>query len=77
MRYEFLVFDEKGLERTQYVEAPTDGAAIRKAGAIVKREGGSVDIARRRFLKPWDERYMTTIMPSEFHAAGFRQERLT
>jgi hypothetical protein len=54
----------------------TDSAAKNYAGRLAKRIKGPVDIARAG-AAPWDGRYLTTAAPSEFHATGYRFERLT
>lgn len=75
--YQFRPFGEL-LEELPSIEryAPSDAAAIARAGTIAKRNQGPVDIAVAGDA-PWDERYITTVAPSEFHAKGFRAERLT
>lgn len=46
------------------------------AGKLAKKCGGSVDVARIGD-RPWRSRYLTTAMPSEHHAKGYRLERIT
>ncbi|MGX7874395.1 hypothetical protein ACVDG5_018035 [Mesorhizobium sp. ORM6] len=53
-----------------------DAAARAKAGRLAKRCKGPVDLAYAG-AAPWNERYITTASPSEFHASGYRFERLT
>lgn len=56
---------------------PFEEAAQAKAhaGKLAKQCGGAVDIARIGD-RPWSSRYLTTAMPSEFHAKGYRLERI-
>lgn len=58
-----------------YEPFKSDAAAKAKAGRIAKAMGGPVDLARAGSAD-WSERYLTTAAPSEFHASGFRFERL-
>ncbi len=51
-------------------------AARSRAGRLAKRIRGPVDLAYSG-KQPWNERYITTAIPSEFHAMGYRFERLT
>jgi hypothetical protein len=46
-----------------------------RAGRLSKRVNGPVDIAYAGDA-PWNERYITTAVPSEYHSTGFRLERL-
>lgn len=58
---------------TQYYR---DVAALKgHAGRWAKRVNGPVDVAYAG-AEPWAERYITTASPSEFHASGYRFERL-
>jgi hypothetical protein len=50
-------------------------AAKGKAGRLAKRINGPVDLAYAG-NEPWNERYITTASPSEYHKSGFRFERL-
>ena len=58
-----------------YHQLPGITAARGKAGRLAKRIDGPVDIAFAGGAE-WSERYITTAMPSEFHASGYRFERL-
>jgi hypothetical protein len=53
-----------------------DSAAKAKAGRLAKRVNGPVDLALAGAAE-WQERYITTASPSEYHASGYRFERLT
>ncbi|TGT90865.1 hypothetical protein EN804_05890 [Mesorhizobium sp. M8A.F.Ca.ET.161.01.1.1] len=53
----------------------SDSAARAKAGRMAKRNNAPVDIALAG-AAPWNERYITTASPSDFHASGYRFERL-
>jgi hypothetical protein len=53
-----------------------ESAARSHAGSLAKRNGGPVDVAYHS-TKHWEERYVTTAAPSEYHATGYRCERLT
>lgn len=78
--YEFLVFGEDGaiseVGKAEYHRLSGDSAARSKAGSIAKRTNGPVDLAYEG-NEAWEERYITTASPSEYHTAGYRCERLT
>ena len=58
------------------VQRYRDVAAARgHAGRWSKRVNGPVDLAYAGD-EPWNERYLTTASPSEYHATGYRFERL-
>lgn len=46
------------------------------AGRLAKRINGPVDLATAG-PRPWHLRYLTTAIPSEYHASGYRLERLS
>ncbi|HWT40522.1 MAG TPA: hypothetical protein VN081_04645, partial [Dongiaceae bacterium] len=79
--YELIGYAENGDESRVELYAPTDSAALARAGTRAKIIGGSVDVARvwpaEIGDKEWNDRYISTASPSEFHAKGFRLERLT
>ncbi len=77
-QYEFRLFgpDAAGPETVEYHSLRSDASAKSKAGRLAKRTDGPVDLARAG-AADWNDRYMTTAAPSEYHAAGFRFERLT
>jgi hypothetical protein len=52
-----------------------EAAARGHAGRWSKRVNGPVDLAHAGD-EPWSERYLTTASPSEFHASGYRFERI-
>lgn len=52
-----------------------DSAARAKAGRLAKSTGGPVDLALAGGGE-WGDRYITTANPSEYHATGYRFERL-
>lgn len=54
----------------------SESAARSAAGRLAKRIKGPVDVAHAGGAE-WNERYMTTAAPSNYHASGFRFERLT
>lgn len=58
-----------------YERFASDSAARAKAGRLAKKINGPVDLARAGGAE-WNERYITTANPSEYHAAGYRFERL-
>lgn len=77
LQFELRPFDEDGREMgTVFIQKATDNAARSHAGRVAKINGGPVDLARAGNAE-WSDRYITTASPSEFHAAGYRFERLT
>jgi hypothetical protein len=52
-----------------------DQAARAQAGRLAKKIEGPVDLARVG-AEEWSERYLTTANPSDWHASGYRFERL-
>ncbi|PBB41743.1 hypothetical protein CK222_21545 [Mesorhizobium sp. WSM3866] len=75
MQFEFHAYHD-GLRADITTERlQSDSAARAKAGRMAKRCNGPVDLARAG-AAPWDERYITTASPSQFHASGYRLERL-
>ena len=54
----------------------SEAAARSMAGRMAKKVNGPVDLAHAGDAD-WDERYVTTASPSEFHASGYRFDRLT
>lgn len=54
----------------------SDSVARTKAGRLAKRIGGPVDLAFAG-AAPWNDRYITTASPSEYHSTGYRFEKLT
>lgn len=78
-RYMFRIYDEDAVFlRTEVEERPNDAAARSRAGTFAKTHYGPVDLAfDGESDRDWAERYITTISPSEYHAAGWRAERLT
>lgn len=80
IQFEFHAYEAPGgaVASTPTVSVETlssDSAARGRAGRLAKRVGGPVDLA---FAGPgdWSERYITTAAPSEYHASGYRFERL-
>lgn len=53
-----------------------DSAARAKAGRLALRIDGPVDLAIAG-AADWNDRYVTTASPSEYHSTGYRFERLT
>lgn len=80
-QFEFHAYkgDEYGVvsENAEVVtkSARSDSAARAMAGALAKKVNGPVDLAHVG-NEPWNDRYVTTASPSEFHASGYRFERL-
>ena len=80
-QFEFHAYhgDEGGSVASQAVITTeplrSDSAAKSKAGRLAKAINGPVDLAYAGGAE-WDERYITTASPSEFHASGYRFERL-
>lgn len=54
----------------------SEAAARSKAGRLAKRINGPVDLAIAG-ISGWADRYLTTASPSEYHANGYRFERLS
>jgi hypothetical protein len=76
IRYEFRSYDENGNFIISKIESrPNEAAARNAAGRLSKRNNGPVDLAEADD-RPWDWRYITTAAPSEYHASGYRFERL-
>lgn len=80
--YEFHAYaaDEFGAIISDRAEMTTrsfaeTAAAKAFAGRLAKRINGPVDIAFHRLIS-WEARYITTASPSEYHASGYRFERL-
>ena len=57
-------------------EYRSESAARSHAGALAKRNGGPVDLAHVKFLRSWNERYITTAIPSDYHKSGYCFERI-
>jgi len=76
-QYEFKSFgaDGMGPEAVEFARYASDSAARSAAGRMSVRIDGPVDLARAGSAD-WNDRYMTTASPSEFHASGYRFERL-
>lgn len=53
----------------------SDASAKAKAGRLSKQIKGPVDVALAG-AADWQDRYLTTASPSEYHATGYRFERL-
>lgn len=75
--YEFRTFgeDAAGPERVEHHTYGSESSARAKAGRLAIQTKGPVDLAVSGSAD-WDERYITTASPSEFHEAGYRCERL-
>lgn len=75
-QFEFVVYDENVTE-VERLSLPmrSDSAARSKAGTLSKQHKGPVDLAFAGSAD-WADRYITTASPSDFHAAGYRFERL-
>ena len=76
-RYQFHCYNEDAEFIGMHVEDHVSESAARNAaGRQSKENGGPLDLCFEGD-EPWDERYITTAAPSEFHKTGFRFERLT
>lgn len=76
MQFEFHQFDENvDPICVSLGDYRSDAAALSHAGTLAKKNNGPVDLARVNG-EVWSDRYMTTASPSEFHAKGYRFERL-
>lgn len=78
LQYEFHAYGKDAILNVPVITFERlngDASARSKAGRIAKNTGGPVDLARAGSGE-WEERYLTTASPSEFHAAGYRFERL-
>ena len=64
-----------GREEIEYLDFAEKVQATAYAGQKAKRIKGPVDVAFNNGQE-WGARYITTAMPSEHHAKGFRLERL-
>lgn len=82
MQFEFHVYagedDGNIADRAEilFQRLSGDSAARSTAGRYAKRFKGPVDLAIAGGAE-WNERYITTASPSEYHTAGYRLERLT
>lgn len=78
LQFEFRAYPDeaRGPEVVSFEQMSGDQAARSKAGRLSRMINGPVDIARAG-SGDWADRYLTTASPSEFHAAGYRFERLT
>jgi len=81
-RFEFRIFpaDEygrmlEGRETIEFHDLVDVTAAKRKTGSLAKANNGPIDLAWAGDA-PWNDRYITTASPSEFHQSGYRFERL-
>jgi hypothetical protein len=75
--YEFVSYGEDagGPQAIERHTLASESSARSKAGSIAKKINGPVDIAVAG-AENWDQRYVTTASPSEFHTSGYRFERL-
>lgn len=76
-RYQFHCYSDDGSFLGVHVEDyVSESAARNAAGRQAKQDNGPCDLAHNGD-EPWEERYITTASPSEYHATGYRFERLT
>lgn len=86
-KFEFRVFpaDEWGNQdsKTEFTveeDLRDINAARSRAGTLAKQNNGPVDLAYAYESggvgQDWNERYVTTAAPSEYHASGVRFERI-
>ena len=82
MQFEFHVYSggddgtPSSLPEIHVHSFSSDRAARSAAGRYAKRANCPVDLARAGGAE-WSERYLSTAIPSEQHASGYRLERLT
>ena len=72
--FELHAFPEGGRETVDFCAAVSDAAAKAKAGRLSKQIDGPVDIVRQGDGE-WNDRYITTAMPSPYTTSGFMFER--
>lgn len=77
-QYEFVNYgkDAGGSESREFYTLRSDSSARAKAGRLAKTIDGPVDLAIAGSAD-WNERYITTASPSEFHSSGYQFARLT
>lgn len=76
LQYELVPYDEDLREMDRIIIRKSGDAAARShAGRVAKANSGPCDLARAGKAE-WNDRYLTTAAPSEFHASGYRFERL-
>lgn len=74
--FEFVIYDDGVREiRRECAQMCGENAARAKAGRLAKADGGPVDLAYAG-EESWNERYITTASPSQYHTSGYRFERL-
>lgn len=77
MKFEFVQYDDMGnLLGTDTYDCRNESSARSRAGKYAKRNGGPCDVAYFDDGLDWNARYVTTVSPSEYHASGYRCERL-
>ena len=75
-RFEFHCYNENAEFIGMHVEDHhSESAARSAAGREAKKNGGPVDLCHAGD-EIWEDRYITTAAPSEYHATGYRTERL-
>lgn len=75
--YEFVRYDQNVMPiATEVLEFKSDSAARSRAGRFAKADNGPCDLAEVG-IADWGDRYMTTAIPSKYHATGYQFERIT
>lgn len=74
--FELVGFPKDSSEVREFLTQKDINSAKRYAGKLAIKLDGPVDIAYYEAGVRWNERYITTASPSEFHKAGYRFERL-
>lgn len=77
LEFQFDSYGENGsgAKVTTCLSFKSDSAARSYAGRLAKKTSGPVDLARAGDGK-WEDRYLTTAEPSDYHVAGYRFGRL-
>ena len=74
--FEFHIYDDRAEGHWVEVRPFEDKVAAKRAGgSYCKKTGGPVDIAYAG-SEPWEERYITTAFPSEYHSKRYQFEYL-
>jgi hypothetical protein len=78
LQYEFRSYGEDavGQEAVEFGTYRSDSSARHDAGKMAVKINGPVDVARAGGAE-WNERYISTAIPSEHHRTGYQFERLS
>lgn len=77
--YEVHIYDDRdGIGTSGWKDffAPSKKAARGRAGRLAKKYNCPVDLALSN-IDPWGSRYISTAMPSTFHATGYSFGRIS